>query len=283
MPGPAPGAPTAADSLRIAVSRLIAADVPGALEDGRLLLAHALDLPRHHLSAVMAAPLPPEAARRFDAAIQARAQRQPVSQILGRRAFWKHDFRVTRDTLDPRPETETLVEAALAEPFASVLDSGTGTGAIVISLLAERPGCTGIGTDISPAALEVARENANIIGVSARFIESDWFSALSGQFELIVSNPPYIAQDEMAALVPEVAQWEPRLALTDEADGLSAYRQITAGAGAHLTAGGRLMVEIGPTQGQDVAALMTGAGLRDVRILPDLDGRDRVVSGKKPV
>lgn len=283
MPGPAPGAPTAADSLRIAVSRLIAAGVPGALEDGRLLLAHALDLPRHHLGAAMAAPLPPEAARRFDAAIQARAQRQPVSQILGRRAFWKHDFRVTRDTLDPRPETETLVEAALAEPFASVLDLGTGTGAILISLLAERPGCTGIGTDISPAALEVARENANIIGVSARFIESDWFSALSGQFELIVSNPPYIAQDEMAALVPEVAQWEPRLALTDEADGLSAYRQITAGAAAHLTAGGRLLVEIGPTQGQDVAALMTGAGLRDVRILPDLDGRDRVVSGKKPV
>ncbi len=283
MPGPAPGAPTAADSLRIAVSRLIAAGVPGALEDARLLLAHALDLPRHHLGAAMAAPLPPEAARRFDAAIQARAQRQPVSQILGRRAFWKHDFRVTRDTLDPRPETETLVEAALAEPFASVLDLGTGTGAILISLLAERPGCTGIGTDISPAALEVARENANIIGVSARFIESDWFSALSGQFELIVSNPPYIAQDEMAVLVPEVAQWEPRLALTDEADGLSAYRQITAGAGAHLTAGGRLLVEIGPTQGQDVAALMTGAGLRDVRILPDLDGRDRVVSGKKPV
>lgn len=283
MPGPAPGAPTAADSLRIAVSRLIAAGVPGALEDGRLLLAHALDLPRHHLGAAMAVPLPPEAARRFDAAIQARAQRQPVSQILGRRAFWKHDFRVTRDTLDPRPETETLVEAALAGPFASVLDLGTGTGAIVISLLAERPGCTGIGTDISPAALEVARENANIIGVSARFIESDWFSALSGQFELIVSNPPYIAQDEMAALVPEVAQWEPRLALTDEADGLSAYRQITAGAAAHLTAGGRLLVEIGPTQGQDVAALMTGAGLRDVRILPDLDGRDRVVSGKKPV
>ncbi|MDF3855491.1 peptide chain release factor N(5)-glutamine methyltransferase [Paracoccus sp. P2] len=274
---------TGAEALRQGAARLAQAGVPGAAEDARLLLAHALDLPRHQLTGVLAAPLPPEALRRFDAALAARAARQPVSQILGRRAFWKHEFRVTRDTLDPRPETETLVEAALAEPFASVLDLGTGTGAILISLLAERPGTRGLGTEISPAALAVARENAKVMGVCADFLESDWFASVTGQFDLIVSNPPYIALAEMAQLTPEVREWEPQQALTDGADGLSAYRAIAAGAPAHLAPGGRLMVEIGPTQGAAVAALMRAAGLAEPRILPDLDGRDRVVAARKPL
>ncbi|MDQ7263809.1 peptide chain release factor N(5)-glutamine methyltransferase [Paracoccus sp. PS-1] len=273
---------TGAEALRQGAARLAAAGVPAAADDARLLLAHALELPRRHLAAALAAPLPPEALRRFDAALAARAARQPVSQILGRRAFWKHEFRVTRDTLDPRPETEALVEAALAEPFASVLDLGTGTGAILISLLAERPGARGLGTDISPAALELAQENAAKLGVCADFLESDWFASVSGEFDLIVSNPPYIALDEMADLSPEVREWEPRKALTDEADGLSAYRAIAAGAPAHLSPGGRLLVEIGPTQGAAVAALMREAGLTEARILPDLDGRDRVVAARKP-
>ncbi|WGR61375.1 peptide chain release factor N(5)-glutamine methyltransferase [Paracoccus ferrooxidans] len=274
---------TGAEALRQGAARLAQAGVPGAAEDARLLLAHALDLPRHHLAAALAAPLPPEALRRFDATLAARAARQPVSQILGRRAFWRHEFRVTRHTLDPRPETETLVEAALAGPFASVLDLGTGTGAILISLLAERPGARGLGTDISAAALEVARENARTVGVCADFLESDWFASVTGQFDLIVSNPPYIALDEMAQLAPEVREWEPRQALTDGADGLSAYRAIATGAPAHLSPGGRLMVEIGPTQGAAVAALMRAAGLAEPRILPDLDGRDRVVAARKPL
>lgn len=274
---------TGAEALRQGAARLAQAGVPGAAEDARLLLAHALDLPRHQLTGVLAAPLPPEALRRFDAALAARAARQPVSQILGRRAFWKHEFRVTRDTLDPRPETETLVEAALAEPFASVLDLGTGTGAILISLLTERPGTRGLGTEISPAALAVARENAKVMGVCADFLESDWFASVTGQFDLIVSNPPYIALAEMAQLTPEVREWEPQQALTDGADGLSAYRAIAAGAPAHLAPGGRLMVEIGPTQGAAVAALMRAAGLAEPRILPDLDGRDRVVAARKPL
>ncbi|GLK63573.1 peptide chain release factor N(5)-glutamine methyltransferase [Paracoccus kondratievae] len=271
---------TGAEALRQGARRLAAAGVPGAADDARLLLAHILDVPRHRLTGALAAPLSSEMLRRFDAVIAARAERQPVSQILGRRAFWKHEFRVTRDTLDPRPETETLVEAALAEPFSSVLDLGTGTGAILISLLAERPGVRGTGTDISAKALEVAKENAYKINVSANFLESDWFMAITETFDLIVSNPPYIALDEMGDLVPEVQKWEPRQALTDEADGLTAYRAIAAGAPAHLSPGGRLMVEIGPTQGAAVAGLMRAAGLIDVRILPDLDGRDRVVCAR---
>ncbi len=273
---------TAADALRAAIAHLADAGLPDAAGDARLLLAHALDLPRHRLSGVLAAPMPDEALRRFDAALRARAERQPVSQIIGRRAFWKHEFRVTRNTLDPRPETETLVEAALAEPFASVLDLGTGTGAILISLLAERPQARGMGTDISAAALSVAQGNAANIGVCATFLESDWFAAVTGSFDLIVSNPPYIALDEMAGLAPDVRDWEPRQALTDEGDGLTAYRIIAASAPTHLAPGGRLMVEIGPTQGAEVAALMLAAGLMDSHILPDLDGRDRVVFARKP-
>lgn len=272
---------TAAEALRAGIARLADAGLPDPSGDARLLLGHALDLPRHHLGGALSQPMPPAALRRFDAAISARALRQPVSQITGRRAFWKHEFRVTRDTLDPRPDTETLVEAALAEPFASVLDLGTGTGAILISLLAERPGTTGTATDISAAALEVARENAAMAGVSATFLESDWFAGVVGTFDLIVSNPPYIALAEMAGLAPDVRDWEPRQALTDEGDGLAAYRAIAAGAPAHLAPGGRLLAEIGPTQGAQVMALMAAAGLTDPCVLPDLDGRDRVVCARK--
>ncbi|HRO15392.1 MAG TPA: peptide chain release factor N(5)-glutamine methyltransferase, partial [Paracoccus sp. (in: a-proteobacteria)] len=202
------------------------------------------------------------------------------SQIVGWRDFWKHRFRVTRDTLDPRPETETLVAAALDRPWRTVLDLGTGTGAILLSLLADRPGAAGLGVDLSPAALDVARANAAALGINAAFAQSDWFSAVHGQFDLIVSNPPYIAAAEMAGLSPEVRDWEPRAALTDEGDGLGAYRAIAAGAGAHLAPGGWMMVEIGPGQGAAVAGLFCAAGLHQVTVAPDLDGRDRLVSGR---
>jgi release factor glutamine methyltransferase len=203
-----------------------------------------------------------------------------VAQITGERLFRGRAFRVTRDTLDPRPETETLVDHALQSPFASVLDLGTGTGCILITLLAERPGVRGLGVDLSPAALEVARANAQRHGVAADFALSDWFGAVTGRFGLIVANPPYIAAAEMAGLAPEVRDWEPRLALCPGDDGLAAYRAILGGTAAHLAAGGRLVVETGAEQGRAVAALFAAAGLADVRVLPDLDGRDRVVSGR---
>lgn len=273
--------PLGAEILQQAICRLDAAGVPGAERDAQILLLHVLDLPRHHLPEVLQRDIPKAALLRYRDTVAARAARQPVSQILGRRAFWKHDFRVTPDTLDPRPETELLVELALAEAFATVLDLGTGTGAILISLLADRPAATGIGTDLSSAALKVARANAQRIGVTARFLASDWFANVTGQFDLIVSNPPYIALAEMASLSPEVRDWEPRMALTDEADGLAAYRAICAAAPAHLLPGGRLMVEIGASQSGAVSALMTEAGLSDIAVLRDLDGRDRVVRGRR--
>lgn len=282
-----PDAITGTVLCQMAQRQLEAAGVPDAARDASLLFQHALarvlgqPVPRHHQSGHLAQIASPEVVAAFHAAIAARVQRQPVSQIIGQRAFWKHDFWVTQDTLDPRPDTETLIEAALEAPFSSLLDMGTGTGAILISLLAERPGARGLGTDISAAALKVAQENARRIGVQAEFALSDWYENVSGQFDLIVSNPPYIALGEMPDLAPEVRDWEPHLALTDGADGLNAYRQIAAGAGAHLRPQGRILVEIGPTQAEAVGALFLNAGLENIRVITDLDDRDRVIMARK--
>lgn len=225
-------------------------------------------------------PLTDEQMAQLQRLVDRRARREPISHITGTRAFWMHDFQVTADVLDPRPDTETLVDFALAHPFDTVLDLGTGSGCILLSLLHERPVACGLGTDVSDAALRVARRNAAAVGVSnrAEWRVSDWFTDVTGTFDLIVSNPPYIARSEMPDLAPELA-FEPRGALTDEGDGLSAYRAITAGAPRFLAAGGRLMVEIGPTQARDVTAFFHAAGLENVTTHPDLDGRDRVISG----
>jgi release factor glutamine methyltransferase len=258
--------------------------VDGAARDARVLLAHALGVAPDRLTLHLPDEMTRPQLQAYEAALAAREARQPVVQITGQRLFWGQWFRVTRDTLDPRPETETLVAAALERPFLKVLDLGTGTGCILLSCLKGMPMARGLGVDISEAAIEVAADNSHRIGVQdrARFRRSDWFSEVSGAYDLIVSNPPYIAASEMAALAPEVRDWEPHLALTPGGDGLDAYRMIARGAGARLLPGGRLMVEIGPTQAAAVAALFVAAGLEQVRILPDMDLRDRVVVAVKP-
>jgi len=269
-------------ALRDAVLRLGAAGVPDAPRDARRLLAHALGVAPDRLTLHLADPVAPDALARFGALIAARAARRPVSHLIGQRQFWGRSFAVGPDVLDPRPETETLVALALAEPFARVLDLGTGSGCILLSLLADRPQATGLGVDLSPAALAIAGANAARLGVAARatVAVSDWCAGVGGLFDLIVSNPPYIAAAEMPHLAPEVRDHEPRMALTDGADGLTAYRIIAAQAPAHLAPGGRLLVEIGPTQGPAVVALLQAAGLSAASIHPDLDGRDRVVSAR---
>ena len=225
----------------------------------------------------------PDAARFMDLAAR-RAAGEPMSHLLGYRDFWKHRFEVSGAVLDPRPDTEALVAAVLEVAWGRVLDLGTGSGCILLSLLAERAGATGVGTDLSEDALAVAGRNVAKLELDHRvsLIRSDWFGAVQGTYDLIVSNPPYIAAAEMDGLQPELS-FEPRMALTDEGDGLSAYRAICAGAGAHLAPGGWLMVEIGWQQGEPVSELFRAAGLEDVRILPDLDGRDRVIVGRKPL
>ncbi|WP_092499506.1 peptide chain release factor N(5)-glutamine methyltransferase [Meinhardsimonia xiamenensis] len=270
---------TGTEALARATRRLAAAGVEGPERDARILLAHALGVDRGRLLLALPAPLPAEALERFEAAVSARAARQPVAQITGQRLFRGLRLKVTPDVLDPRPETETLVEVALAAPFGRVLDLGTGSGAILLALLAERPGATGLGIDISDAALAVARENAEVLGLAQRaaFRRADWWEGVEGRFDLIVSNPPYIAAEEVARLAPETRDWEPRQALTPGADALAAYRVIAAGAPAHLAPGGRLIVETGAGQAEAVAGILAGAGLMRARIVKDLDGRGRVV------
>lgn len=270
-------------ALAEAVGRLTEAGIEGAGRDARVLLAHAMGIGADRLTLHVQDLLTAEAEVAFEAAVAARLARQPVSQIIGKRLFWGREFRVTRDTLDPRPETELLVKKALEQPFQKMLDLGTGTGCILLSCLAERPAASGTGTDISDAALAVARGNAAALGIArAVFLRSDWFSGISGRFDLIVSNPPYIAADEMPGLAPEVRDWEPEAALTPGGDGLDAYRRIAAGAGARLLPGGRLLLEIGPTQAGAVMALLSAQGFAGLVVAQDLDGRDRVVSAVKP-
>lgn len=275
---------TAAEALRAATPQLLAAGIPDAVGDARRLLAHAIGLAPDRLTLHLSDPLTPDQQASFDNAITRRLARQPVSQIVGGRLFWGRMFQVTPDTLDPRPETECLVAEALSAPFSRLLDLGTGTGCILLSCLADRPMATGLGTDIDPATLAVAARNAASLGLAARaeFRLSDWCADVTGSFDLILSNPPYIAAAEMADLAPEVRLWEPHRALTPGGDGLAPYRSLAQDAPSRLLPGGRLLVEIGPTQGQAVATLFAEAGLGSIRVLPDFDGRDRVVAAVKP-
>jgi release factor glutamine methyltransferase len=272
----------AQQALTEAVAVLRGAGVADAGRDARLLLAQALGIAAERVNMILHDDMPDAAHLRLGALVQIRASRVPMAQILGERLFWGRAFKVTRDTLDPRPETEILVAEALTRPFSKMLDLGTGTGCILISCLLGMPQAVGVGVDISPEALQVAAQNARTHGAKASFLVSDWFAQVEGRFDLIVSNPPYIAAEEMASLAPEVRDHEPHLALTPGGDGLQPYRIIARAAPARLMAGGRLMVEIGPTQGAAVLRLFAAEGLEPIRILQDWDQRDRVVIAEKP-
>lgn len=268
-----------ADLLTKAAGELRSAGIEQPMGDARALLCHACQIAPDRLTLHLQDVATEDMAVRFLALVDARKGHVPVSHLVGYRMFWGRRFRVTADVLDPRPETECLVAEALARPFQRVLDLGTGSGCILMSVLLERPQATGTGVDLSPAAMAIARENAEAHGLAGRveLLESNWYSGINGQFDLIVSNPPYIALDEMDGLSRDVRLHEPRLALTDEGDGLMAYRQIAAGAQKHLTSGGRLLVEIGPTQGPAVSDIFANAGLIVEKVVRDFDGRDRVV------
>lgn len=254
--------------------------------DSRALLAHALAMRPDRLMIEHDREVSDAEMTAYEDLLHRRLDGEPVSRIIGRRMFWGRDFKVTPQVLDPRPETETLVEAALqGNAPARLLDLGTGSGILAVTLLAEWPGATGLATDISAGALAVAGANAEAHGVADRLTlaEADWWDGVdAARFDLVVSNPPYIAADEMAGLAPEVRNHDPQLALTPGGDGLAAYRAILGGLNGRLTPRGRVMVEIGPTQGKAVAGFFVAAGLEGVTILHDLDGRERVVTGIAP-
>ncbi|MEQ9693902.1 peptide chain release factor N(5)-glutamine methyltransferase [Shimia sp. SDUM112013] len=268
-------------ALQDGMARLRDAGIHGPERDARALLADAVGLPPARLSLEPDLELTAAQQARFDAALTRRCHREPVSKIIGRRAFWGRDFQVSEAVLDPRPETETLIAEALKGPAPRrILDLGTGSGILPVTLLLECAGATALATDVSPAALRVAAANATTHGVADRLTlqQADWFHGVIGQFDLILSNPPYISETEMRDLAPEVLNHDPHLALTPGGDGLSPYVTIAEDAPRHLTPAGRLMVEIGWKQGPDVVAIFREAGLSHVQILADLDGRDRVVT-----
>ena len=268
------------DTLQRATMMLSAAGIENPERDARILLAHVMEVDQAQLIARMNDPLPPSALFGMDRVVAVRSLHQPVSHIVGKRGFWNHEFLVNSDVLDPRPDTETLVAAALEHPFDTVLDLGTGSGAIILSLLSERPKATGVATDISPKALDIARRNAGRVGVAdrVRFEEADWWTGLSGQFDLIVGNPPYISEVEMETLAPEVRDWEPHLALTPGGDGLSAYRIIAAGLNQFLAPNGTAFFEIGYRQAADVKEIFQNSGFTKLNILQDIAGHDRVIA-----
>jgi release factor glutamine methyltransferase len=220
-------------------------------------------------------------------AIARRAAGEPVHRILGFREFYGLRLNLSSETLEPRPDTETLVDAVLPHlrqlaataGACRILDLGTGTGAIALALLAEVPAATAVGADISADALATANRNAKENGLSGRFqtVQSDWFEKISGSFHVIVANPPYIPSEELKTLQDEVRNFDPARALDGGADGLDAYRMIAAQAKVYLKAAGRLAVEIGHTQREAVRRLFEAAGFRIVEARKDLAGRDRVL------
>ncbi|MDB4196770.1 peptide chain release factor N(5)-glutamine methyltransferase [Ascidiaceihabitans sp.] len=275
---------TAAQAMVAATGRLREAGVDDPARDARILLAHAAKIDTSRVTLIAPEDISSEISERYENMIRLREARVPVSHLIGEREFYGRRFKVSREVLDPRPDTETLIEAALAEPFATVLDIGTGSGCILVTLLAERESSVGVGTDLSEAACFQAAANAVFNGVEKRvdIFQSDWFGKVSGQYDLIVSNPPYLAEEEMAHVSPELRLHEPRIALTDEADGLTGYRVLAEMGQSFLEPRGRLLAEIGWQQGPEVVELFASAGWTNPRLLQDIDGRDRVVCAEKP-
>ena len=267
-------------ALTHAGQRLSGAGIEEFRREARILLAFVVGLDPLQVSMRLEEVLNAEQSAKLEAALRSRVARVPMSHILGYRDFYEHRFIVTPDVLDPRPETEELVARALSAPFENVLDLGTGSGCIILSLLAENSSARGLAVDQSAQALEVARRNAENLRLTdrLRFCRSDWCQELpAAQFELIVSNPPYIHPAALKGLSPEVHH-EPISALTDNIDGLSHYATIAHQAHGFLAPQGRLLFEIGYDQGAAVAEILRKEGYGDITILKDLDHRPRVVS-----
>lgn len=274
------------DAIRRAAAILAASGIAQAEGDARFLLLGLLGLSSRDLALNGHRPIGVEAPR-LSEALARRVAGEPVARILGAWEFWGLPFALGPDTLVPRPDTETVVEAALAalpdrQAPLRILDLGTGSGCILVALLSELPNVIGFGLDRSEAALRTARANAGANGVGGRacFVRGDWCAALRGPFDLVVSNPPYIAAAIIAGLDREVAEHDPRAALDGGADGLDAYRRILGalGQGGMLRPGAPAILEIGYDQAESVRAIGVANGLRVTGLFQDLAGRDRALS-----
>jgi release factor glutamine methyltransferase len=269
----------------------LGASSPTPRLDARLLTMAAFGVTHETLVADAGRLASPEGLARLDFYLARRELGEPVSRILERREFYGRSFAVTPATLDPRADTETLVETALAalarmeRRAPRILDLGAGSGAILVTLLAERPDATGVAVDNSFEALAVARRNATAHGVASRavFVCGDWLDPVGASFDLVVANPPYIPTSDIAGLAPDVRLHDPLQALDGGADGLSAYREIASGLGAALAPGGEAIFEVGEGQAASVAAILAAAGLLagEGAIHADLSGVDRCVAARR--
>jgi release factor glutamine methyltransferase len=268
---------------------LTAAGIDNARFEARLLLGRAAGLSAEQLIARGQDSIAAEVPARLRALTARRVQREPMAYILGEREFWGLTFKVTPDVLVPRPDTETVIEAALAllpdraRPWR-LLDLGVGSGCLLLTLLKEFPNATGVGLDASREALAVARGNAEALGVAsrARLVEGDWrvprwMDRLGGPFDLVVSNPPYVEAGAIDGLMPEVARYEPRLALDGGGDGLAAYRLIASAGPKLVTPAGYLLLEAGAGQALEIASLFSRAGMTPMAPWRDLGGVERVI------
>jgi release factor glutamine methyltransferase len=263
-------------------ARLAAAGLDAVALEARILLCHAIGCTPEVLVGWPERPVEAAEAATYDALLVRRAAREPIAHLVGHREFWGLSFRVSPATLVPRPDSETLIEAALSggsggPPPARILDIGTGTGCLLISLLRELPGATGVGIDIVPAALDLARANSVALGVADR---SAWLlppGAAGGRFDLVLANLPYVPTAEIATLDPDVRDWEPASALDGGADGLDVFRQVLPRLPTWLASDGRALLEIGPGQAAAVEAIAVPLGLAPVRRWRDLAGIERVI------
>ena len=281
---------TIGEARRELAQQLQVAGIPLPDLDARILVGHALALDHAALATGASRPLQVAEKQAIAAVAQRRLAHEPVARIIGEKEFWSLRFLIDRTTLVPRPETETVVEASLRMlndakrrgQTLRIADVGTGSGAILLALLSELPAAFGVGTDISPDALRLARANARRLGIGrAGFVACDILAAFRGAFDLIVSNPPYVCTSDIAALMPEVRNFDPVTALDGGVDGLTFYRAIAAAAPGLLQAGGTVVVELGAGQAQPVADLFSAVGLAPLPPNPDLSGVPRALVARK--
>ena len=273
---------TVQELLTASQAKLRECGISDPIRDARLLLADCLELRTQNLNLLDNSCISEIKISKFWRMINERCKRKPVSKILGYRSFWGRDFEINENVLDPRGDTETLIELILDCNFENMLELGTGSGAIAITILAERPEVTCVATDISQYALNTARTNSKRHGVQSRLklLYSNWFDKISGSFDIIVSNPPYISSKEYAQLSAEVLKYDPKISLTLGGDGLEAYREILSQALEKLSKNGHIFLEIGYTQANAVGHLFKEAGFQQIKVHKDLGARDRVISAK---
>ena len=265
-----------------AANKLSRSGIDGAARDARVLIAFAIGTPISELALKLNELVSDQIISKLEKLILRRIDREPISKILGRREFWGRSFSINENVLDPRPDTETLIDFVIEKPVKSVLELGTGSGAIAITLACEWKEVHVTAIDISEDALSLARSNAEKYNVQNKihFLKSDWFETVRGSFDLIISNPPYIGLIEQDKISAEVLKFDPKIALFAGHDGLDAYRKIIPKLIKFLNPHGLVVLETGAFQSNQVKYMMNAVGFIDVKIVEDLSGKDRLVTAK---